>query len=185
MYTVKFSPNGRFIATVTQEFFRIYASRDGSLVVNVPIEVPPLLNHFFAWSSNSRHLFAVSFGKIICLDASTGATFSQWSIHGDKYNRIALASNGVFIAASSGSSVSFWDATTYKQIGPVIEHTADVNRDLDVWRRFLELGVGLDQVPTLKEGLGRRMPALSGARTKICTRSFLPMRTSPPDNYNV
>ena len=127
VFAVKFSPDGRFIATATPKFVRIYVRRDGNLVFNVPIEVSFSLNHSLAWSRNGRHLFALSSGKITCLDASTGTTLSQWSIHGDKYNRIALASNGTFIAASSDSAVSFWDATTHKQIGSVIEHTAGVN----------------------------------------------------------
>ena len=121
---VKFSPDGHFIATATGTSVLIYDSRDGNLVVNVPIEVSFSLNHSLAWSNNSKRLFAVSSGKIVCLDASIGATLSQWSIHGDEYTRIALASDGAFIAASSGSSVSFWDATTHEQIGSVIQHTA-------------------------------------------------------------
>ena len=100
--------------------------RDGNLVFNVPIVVAHSFNCSLAWSSNSKQLFAVSSGKIVCLDASTGATVSQWSIHGDEYNCIALASDGAFIAASSGSSVSFWDATTHEQIGSVIQHTGRV-----------------------------------------------------------
>ena len=122
---VKISPNGRFIATATWGFISVYDDRD--LVFNAPIRVTPSYNHSLAWSSNSKQLFAVSFGKIICLDASTGATLSQWSIHGDEYSRIALASDGAFIAASSGSSVSFWDATTHEQIGSVIQHTGIVS----------------------------------------------------------
>ena len=127
VFAVKFSPDGRFIATATETVFRIYDSRDGNLVVDVPLRVTYSLNHSLAWSRNSKHLFVISSGKIICLNASTGATLSQWSIHGDKYSRIALEGDGAFIAASSDSSVSFWDATTHKQIGSVIEHTADVN----------------------------------------------------------
>ena len=125
-FAVKFSPDGRFIATATVEFLRIYDSYNGNLVVNVPINVSFSLNCSLAWSSNSKHLFAVSSGNITCLDASTGATLSQWVIHGDEYNRIALAGDSAFIAASSDSSVSFWDATTHKQIGSVIEHTGKV-----------------------------------------------------------
>ena len=122
---VKFSPDGRFIATATRSSILVYDGQHGNLVVNVrlPIRVTCSYNHSLVWSSHSKHLFTVSSGKIICLDASTGVTLSQWSIHGNEYNRIALASDGAFIAASSGSSVSFWDATTHKQIGSVIEHT--------------------------------------------------------------
>ena len=126
VYTVKFSPDGRFIATATLRSILIYDSQIGNLVVNVSIGVSFSLNHSLAWSSNGKHLFAVSSGKIVCLDVSTGATLSQWSIHGDKDNRITLSSNGAFIAASSYSSVSFWDATTHKQIGSVINHTGKV-----------------------------------------------------------
>ena len=127
MFAVKFSPDGRFIATATQKFFRIYDGHDDNLVVNIPTEVSFSLNYSLAWSSNSKQLFVVSSGKIICISASTGATLSQWSIHGDKYNCIALACDGEFIAASSGSSVSFWDTMTHEQIGSVVEHTADVD----------------------------------------------------------
>ena len=128
VFAVKFSPDGHFIATATETMFRIYDSRDGNLVITVQItdRITYSFNNSLAWSSNSKQVFAVSSGKIICLDASTGATVSQWSIHGDKYNRIALASDGAFIAASSGSSVSFWDATTHEQIGSAIQHTTEV-----------------------------------------------------------
>ena len=126
VFAVKFSHDGRFIATATWHSILIYDSRSGNLVVDVPIKVTLSLNYSLAWSSDSKHLFAIYSGKIICLDASTGATLSQWSIHGNEYNRIALASDGAFIAASSDSSVSFWDATTHKQIGSVIEHTGKV-----------------------------------------------------------
>ena len=126
VFVVKFSPDGRLIATATKTSFRIYDGRSGNLVVDVPIKVTYSLNHSLAWSSNSEHLFVVSSGKIICLHASTGATFSQWSIHGDKYNHIALASDGAFIAASSDSSVSFLDAATHRQIGSVVQHAAEV-----------------------------------------------------------
>ena len=126
VFAVKFSPDGRFIATATKTFIRIYDGRDGNLVVDVPIQVTFSPNHSLAWSSNSKQLFVVSSGKIICLDASTGATLSQWSIHDNEDNRIALASDGAFIAASAGPSLSFWDAATHKQIGPVVQHAAYV-----------------------------------------------------------
>ena len=139
---VKFSPDGRFIATAAVGSISVYDSQRGNLVISVPIDVAYSYNHSLAWSSNSKHLFAVSYGKIICLNASTGATLSQWSIHGNIDNRIALASDGAFIAASSGSSVTFWDATTRKQIGSVIEHTADVNCMATSANRDIVIGDG-------------------------------------------
>ena len=126
MFGVKFSPDGRFIATAAWTSISIHDSQSGSLVFHIPIKVTYSHNRSLAWSNNSKQLFAVSYGKIICLDAFTGATLSQWSIHGNKDNRIALASDGAFIAASSDSSISFWDAATHEQIGSVIQHTGKV-----------------------------------------------------------
>ena len=128
VFAVKFSPDGRFIATATVwGSILIYDSQDGSRLVDVPVKVTYSLNHSLVWSSNCKHLFVVYSSKIICLDASTGATLSQWSwtVH-DELNHIALASDGAFIAASSSSSVLFWDAATHEQIGSAIEHTGKV-----------------------------------------------------------
>ncbi|KAF8124905.1 hypothetical protein EV363DRAFT_1177384 [Boletus edulis] len=48
---------------------------------------------------------------------------SQWPIHSPANSRcIALACDGRLIAASAGSSVSFWDTSTHRQIGSVIDH---------------------------------------------------------------
>lgn len=121
---VQFSPDGRLIATAANSV-RIYDSQNARLLVDVPIYVTLSSNQSLAWSRNSQQLFALSFGKISCLDVFTGTTLSQWSIHGNDSKSIALASNGTFIAASAGSSISFWDTTTHKQIG-TIDHTAKV-----------------------------------------------------------
>ena len=127
---VKFSPDRRFIATATcwRDSLRIYDSQNGHLSVEFPIRVNSPFNQSLAWASDSKQLFALSLhGNIHCLDVSTGATRSQWLIHSSNEPRcIALAGNGTIIAASANSSVSFWDTTTHKQVGSVIEHTADV-----------------------------------------------------------
>ena len=72
------------------------------------------------------NLFALSSsGKINYLDVSTGTTLFSWRIHGSTQpGCIALARNDMVIAASDGSSVSFWDTTTHEQIGSIIKHTA-------------------------------------------------------------
>ncbi|KAF8134383.1 hypothetical protein EV363DRAFT_1130017, partial [Boletus edulis] len=52
---------------------------------------------------------------------------SHWSVHSTlDVHSIALARNGAFIAASFGPSISFWDTRTHEQIGPVIQHAADI-----------------------------------------------------------
>ncbi|KAH0829008.1 hypothetical protein J3R83DRAFT_2460, partial [Lanmaoa asiatica] len=127
---VKFSPHGHLIATATwrSDSLRIYDTRSGDLLVDVPIRVNSYFNGSLAWAGDSNQLFALSRdGSINCLDVSTGATLSKWPIHSNKDPTcIALDSNGTFIAASANSSVSFWDTTTHEQIGSVIHYTADV-----------------------------------------------------------
>ena len=126
---VKFSPDGQFIATATwqRESVRVYNSRDGHLLFDSPIKVGSSANYSFAWTHDSKQLFALSAdGKVHCLDLPTGRILSACSIHGNNARCIALASNDAFIAASAGSSVSFWDTATHEQIGPLIHHPADV-----------------------------------------------------------
>ena len=136
---VKFSPDGRLIATAMERAWsslcvRVNNSQDGHLLVEVRIKVkiPNFSEQPLAWSSNSKQLFALSHDcKIYCLDATTGGTLSRWRVHGNGCiaRCITLTNNGAFIAASVGSSVSFWDTATHKQIGSVIEHgTAPIHQ---------------------------------------------------------
>ncbi|KAF8557095.1 hypothetical protein OG21DRAFT_1495015, partial [Imleria badia] len=127
----KFSPDGCLIATAAKyrDSIRVYDSQNGHLLVNAPIQVNSnALNKPLAWASDAKKLFVLSYdGNINCLDASTGTTLSKWPIHtGQTGGCIAIANNGMFIAASAGWSVSFWNTTTHEQIGPVIEFTHDV-----------------------------------------------------------
>ena len=137
---VKFSPNGHLIATATwANFVRIYDAHSGHLHAQFPVEVSSATNQSLAWASDSEQLFALSRdGNIHCLDVSTRATLSQWLIHSSNDVKcIAVASNGAFVAASAGSLVSFWDTTTHKQIGSVIEFSHDI------WSMALSASCGL------------------------------------------
>ena len=126
----KFSPNGRLIATATHysASVRVYDGQNGSLLVDFPVRVGSWRNHPLAWASNSKQLFALSYdGNIHSVDVSAKTALSKWRIHGtNNATCIAMASNGTFIAASSGSSVSFWDTTSQEQIGAVFEHAYGV-----------------------------------------------------------
>ena len=127
---VRFSPDGCLIAIATwsRHSVQIYDGQDGRRLVDVPIQVGSSFNQSLAWACDSKQLFVLSFdGNINCLDVSTGRTLSKWSIPSSNNAQcIALASNDTFIAASAGPTVSFWDTTTHKRIGSVIQHTADV-----------------------------------------------------------
>lgn len=124
----KFSPNGDLLVTAAwwKESVRIYNSQDGCLLIDIPIRVNSYENQSLAWSLNSTLLFALSFdGDVKCFDVSTGTMNSSWPVcTGDITAKcMIVASNGKFIAVSANSLVFFWDTTTHKHIGPVIEHT--------------------------------------------------------------
>ena len=126
----KFSPDGCLIAAATRKrhSLRIYDSQDGRLVVDFPVEVNSTFNQSLAWACDGEQLFALSLnGDIHCLDVYARTTHSKWPIHSSQNARcIALTGNNTVIAASAGSSVSFWDTTTCEQIGSVIEFTHDI-----------------------------------------------------------
>ncbi|KAF8546010.1 WD40 repeat-like protein [Imleria badia] len=126
--TVKFSPDGHLLAIATWECnhsVRIYNSRTGQLLFNSSVIVNSAFNQSIVWVSDSEKLFFLSNdADIVCLDVTTGATLSQWRIHSNNAPRcLALACDGALIAASTKTSVSFWDTMTHMQIGSVTEHT--------------------------------------------------------------
>lgn len=142
---VRFSPNGRFIATAASSI-RIYDSLRRKSHLDFQINSPGVSgNRSLTWASDSMRLFVLSHdANIHCLDVSTGTALFTWAIH-DTYDFglcISLARNDTFIAASAKSSVSFWDATTHKQIGSVIHHPA----------RILSMSISADYVLVIGGG---------------------------------
>jgi WD40 repeat protein len=95
---VKFSPDGRLIATATwkRESVRIYDSSNGHLLANLPVQVNSFSNGALAWASHANLLLcALSHdGDIHCLDVSAEKTLAKWHIHSDNEPRcISLAWN--------------------------------------------------------------------------------------------
>ena len=133
---VKFSPNGRLLATATwyHHSVRVYDSEVSSspnsrLLIDLPISIcGPSGNQSLAWESDSNHLFVLSYdSEIYSINVSAGQTLFKWLIRcHDDPTSIHLANNGAFIAASDDSSVTFWDTTTHEQIGPPIHHLGRV-----------------------------------------------------------
>lgn len=128
VFGVKFSPDSsRFATIAVRRGFRVYNTHDGvilfssgpgDLVCKWPATNP------LAWSSDSQHLFVANPGETTCLDLSKSSS-SVWSIH-ETHPRVSLVSNGRFIACSAGSSVSFWDCVSHKQIDSMISHTTEI-----------------------------------------------------------
>ena len=124
----KFSPDGRLIATATwnHDSVRVYDGQNGALLVDFPVQVYSPYNQSLAWASDGKKLFALSKdGYIHHFDVSATTTLSKWRIHSSNGDArcITLANYGTFIAASAGSSVSFWDTATREQVGSVIKYT--------------------------------------------------------------
>lgn len=121
----KYSPEGGRIATATPDFVRVYDSKHGRLLVNIPVRVIPWYNTGLLWSID--HLSVISDGKIIQLDASTGSSLSEWTVpdSGNYSSCIALSQHGQFIAHSAKRTVTFWDTSTHAQLS-LIQHAHDI-----------------------------------------------------------
>lgn len=143
---VKYSPKGNHLATAAwvSDSIRVYNAQNGHLLVDMPISVNSSVNQSLVWSADGEQLFALSLdGKIYRLNVTTGVLLS-WPIHTSRNPRcISLAGNGTFVAASAGSSVSFWDTTTLMQIGHVVDY-AGVIRSMAISPNNTHLASGGD-----------------------------------------
>ena len=127
---IKFSPDGRHIATASTYTIYIFDSYNGDQLITIKSPVP---NHYstipIVWPSDGR-LFAISRdGKIKSFDMSTGSQLAEWQVHSHNSSNpisIALSANNSFIACSSDRSVSFWDTSTHTQLGSVLEHDDEI-----------------------------------------------------------
>ena len=121
---VKFSSDGGRIATACSRdsSIRIFDSDSGDLFISIENQMPASFLPI-AWSADSQRLFTIStdYGpRIKSFGSSTGSQLAQWQIHeSNDLMSIALSANGKFIAASAGCFVSFWDTSTYTQLGIV------------------------------------------------------------------
>ncbi|KAH0838772.1 WD40-repeat-containing domain protein [Lanmaoa asiatica] len=135
----KYSLQGDRIATATPNSVRVYDSNDGSLLVDVSVNVAPRYNSGLLWSNDQ--LFIVSDSKIKLLEASTGSVVSEWPVPGtNDLSCIALPQNGEFIAYSVKRTVMFWDMSTHTYRG-LIQPIQDVcSISLSPDDRFLAIG---------------------------------------------
>ena len=122
----KFSSNGDRIVTATHGSVQVWNSKDGHLLVDIPVTVSSGYNNGLVWFNN--HIFVVFDNTITQLDASTGSTVSEWPVpDSDVYSCscIAIPRHGKFIVYSTRRSVTFWDTSTHMQIG-LVEHTEHI-----------------------------------------------------------
>ena len=122
---IKFSPDGKHIATACPDSIYIFDCFNGDRLLTVRNLLPGNFQMFpLVWPSDSR-LFVISAGgKIKSFDTSTGSQLAEWHIHShdsDAVMSIAQSSNSRFIASSATQSVSFWDTSTHTQLGSVLK----------------------------------------------------------------
>ena len=152
---VQFSPKGDRIATATAaedekdektaKSIRIYDSENGQQLVLFDI---PFMNNrtmtSFAWTSDGRQLFAASYSQVKHFDTSSGSLLKKWLAPGGGWvGSVALSRNQKFAVVVASKSLSFWDTSTYQQIGTVIKHTSTV------W--WIALSPNNDQIATGEE----------------------------------
>ena len=126
LYVAKFSSDGNRIATATHRSVQVWNSKDGRLIVDIPVMVTSSYNDGLRWFNN--HIFVVSGSTVKQVDASTGSTVYEWPVLNSDFNSescIAIPRHGKFIAYSTSRSVTFWDTSTHLQIG-LVKHAEDI-----------------------------------------------------------
>ena len=153
--TVRFSPNGDRIATATAaenskdektaKWIRIYGSDNGQQLVlfDIPFMVARMATSL-AWTLDGRQLFAATYSQVKQFDTSSGSLLKKWFVPGGgRLGSIVLSRNQKFVVVVAYESLSFWDTSTYQQIGTIIEHTSGV------W--WIALSPNDDQIATGEE----------------------------------
>lgn len=141
---VKYSPRGDRIAAATNlNTLRLYDSKHGRLLVDIPMTVTGSDNSGLLWSND--HFFVLSDGKIKQIAASTGLAVSEWEVpqtnsNQFKFSCITLSEDGKLIAFSANRAVTFWDTSTYSQLG-FVQHPQNIRSiALSQDGRFLAIG---------------------------------------------
>ena len=136
VFGVRFSPDGERLAAAyyiySDSTIRIFDAHNGDHLISIENRPGIPVNSFLpiAWSAHGQQLFVVSKDyKFKSFDSSTGSPRGEWKIHeksdSDDPMSIALSANGKFIASSAGRFISFWDTSTYTQLG-IVEETQKI-----------------------------------------------------------
>ncbi|KAF8557228.1 WD40 repeat-like protein [Imleria badia] len=139
----KYSPQGDRIATASQDSLRVFDSKDGSFLVDIPVNVTSVSESYDAgllWFND--HLFVISDRLYIKqFEGSTGLPVSEWPVpDGNRDSCIALPQHGEFISYSTKRTVTFWHTSTHAELG-LIHGTQDIRSTaLSPDGRFLAIG---------------------------------------------
>ena len=175
---IKFSPNGEHIATAVRgRFICVFDSRNGDQLIIIKANISPWSPLTpLAWSNDGQQLFAAcSDRKIKSFDVSTGSKLAELQVHGNgQVVSIALATNGKFLATFARRSITFWDTSTFTQIGPVIENSRGI-RSIALSPDCSYLATGGIRGNITIRSLNHILPDLYGPfGVSICALTILP-----------
>ena len=133
---VRFPPTGDRIAAAaaaeTKEdpkaamSIRIYNSETGQILLDIPFRLG-IYSTSLAWSLDGYQLFAASYSEVKCFHTSSESLIKNCSVPGSGYvASVVLSRNQKFAVVSAYQTLSFWDCSTYQQIGTAIQHTSSV-----------------------------------------------------------
>ena len=169
---IKFSPDGRHIATACQDSIRIFDSYNGDQLIIIDNPMPGKMAITpIVWPSDGRRVFAISKGgKIKSFDASTRSQLAEWEAASDSgdVESIAMSTNNRFIASSAGHSISFWDTSTHTRLGSVLE-------DVD---RIRSIALSPDGIHLATGGENKTVTIWN--LSEILPESYLPIAVSTP-----
>ena len=139
VYTVAFSPDGRFVATGNDWSIQVWRTSDGALMYSLPNT-----HRVLAFSPDGKMLASGSFFDGVYLwDVETGSFITKLGSKEAVFNTLAFSPNGKYLAAHIGAGVQIWDITSRQsvgtfetpRVGDILTFSADSNT----------LAVGVDQ----------------------------------------
>ena len=114
---IKFSPNGEHIATAcfTSGSIRVFDTHNGDKLITIESNIThqSILSTLLAWSNDGKQFFSANKdNKAGSFQVSTGPQLAESQILSDddeNIGSIALSTNGKFLAAYAGHTISFLD----------------------------------------------------------------------------
>ncbi|KAF8120267.1 quinon protein alcohol dehydrogenase-like superfamily [Boletus edulis] len=125
---VKFSPDGKYLATGDSTGVRIYDADSAELHRSFRMPVTSWPSTPIQWPS-AQSMFVLSGNTVNHINPDGGWFLASWTVSGAAvahFGTISLASNGRFIACTAGSSISLWDTSTSARISFVIQLPSQV-----------------------------------------------------------
>ncbi|KAG9310464.1 hypothetical protein JVU11DRAFT_9607 [Chiua virens] len=115
-----YSPQGDKVATFTTEKLQIWDSKNGDLLIDVPVSCS-WYSRGPAWVNNLHLLLFIDTSRMVLvkLGVPTGFTFFQWAVSCGLESEVALSQHGMFFAYSADDTVTICDTSTPTVLGVI------------------------------------------------------------------